>query len=73
MEAVARAVRPALSEPGAPDRLRGYAVLFQLWSMLGWLKDWEPGEDYTEWRPFRMLTALAGGNDACLAPLLAAG
>jgi len=73
VDAVAQFVRPGLSEPGARARLRGYAVLFQLWAMLGWLKHWEPGEDYTEWRPFRMLTALASGGDAYLTPLLAAG
>jgi scyllo-inosamine 4-kinase len=71
-EALAQAVRPALTAAGAPDRLRGYAVLYQLWSMLGWLKHWEPGEDYTTWRPFRRLTALADGDDAYLAPLLGA-
>jgi Ser/Thr protein kinase RdoA (MazF antagonist) len=68
-EALAQAVRPAPAAPGAPALLRGYAVLFQLWSMLGWLKHWEPGEDHTTWRPFRLLTALAGGDDAYLAPL----
>jgi Ser/Thr protein kinase RdoA (MazF antagonist) len=71
-EALAQAVRPALTAPGAPDRLRGYAVLFQLWSMLGWLKHWKPGEDHTTWRPFRLLTALAGSGDGYLAPLSAA-
>jgi hypothetical protein len=45
-------------------------VLFQLWSMLGWLKHWEPGEDYSAWRPYRRLTALADGDGAYLAPLL---
>ena len=70
VEAVARSVRPALGEPGARERLRGYAVLFQLWAMLGWLTHWEPGKDYTKWKPFRMLTALASGGDAYLSPLL---
>jgi hypothetical protein len=72
VEAVARSVRPAVSEPGSRARLRGYAVLYQLWSMLGWLKHWDPGEDYTTWLPFRRLTALAAGDGAYLAPLLAA-
>ena len=71
LEAAARSVRSALGDAGWPERARGYAVLFQLWSMLGWLKHWEPGEDYTEWLPFRKLTALASGSDAYLAPLLA--
>ena len=73
MEAVGREMRTALSEPGAPERLRGYAVLYQLWSMLGWLKHWDGKEDYTAWRPFRLLTALAAGDNVYLAPLLPEG
>lgn len=72
-ETLARAVLPALRAPGASARLRGYAVLFQLWSMLGWLRRRDEGEDFTAWRPFRLLTALADEDGAYLAPVLAAG
>ncbi|MBI3970061.1 MAG: aminoglycoside phosphotransferase family protein [Chloroflexi bacterium] len=68
--AVTRAVLPALREPGAADRLLGYAVLLQLWSMNGWLAHWDGWEDFTTWQPYRALTALAAGDSGYLASVL---
>ncbi len=71
--AVTDAVLPALRQSGAADRLLGYTILRQLWSMNLWLahvKDWELGEDWTAWKPHRALTSLASDHGGYLAPVL---
>jgi scyllo-inosamine 4-kinase len=68
--AVTGAVLPALREPGAADRLLGYAVLLQLWSMNKWLANWDGREDFTSWQPYRAVTALATGGGGFLAPVI---
>ncbi|MBI3971760.1 MAG: phosphotransferase [Chloroflexi bacterium] len=69
-DAVTRAVLPALREPGAADRLLGYAALLQLWSMHHDLAHWDGRDDFTTWQPCRALTALAAGDGGYLAPVL---
>lgn len=70
-----------MPEPAAaPPRSAPHPHVGALWQtpdyqqrwrhLLAWL-DARPGKDYTQWRPFRMLTALASGGNAYLAPLLA--
>lgn len=70
-EAVTLAVLPALREPGAADRLLGYAVLLHLWSTTRWLAEQHDPENGTGWQPHRALTALADGAGGYLAPVLA--
>lgn len=70
-EAAFRAGLPVLERPGARERLLGYAVLLQVWAMHKWLVHWDGRQDYTAWRPYQMLTALAAGDGGHLAPVLA--
>lgn len=70
---VTHAVLPTLRDVGAADRLVGYTILRQLWSMNGWLAhwtDWDLGEDWTAWKHHRALTSLASDHGGYLAPVL---
>jgi aminoglycoside phosphotransferase (APT) family kinase protein len=64
------AARPVLARPGSPDRLFGYAVLYDLWQLECWLA-YPDGEGPLEtWDPYRRLVSLAGGDGGFYRPLL---
>jgi aminoglycoside phosphotransferase len=69
-EAATNAVLPALGQPGAKDRLLGYAVLLKLWAVHKWLADGDDRAGFPTWQPHRELTELAAGNGGYLAPVL---
>jgi scyllo-inosamine 4-kinase len=68
---VAAIARAALGTPGAGERLLGYAILLELWSLENWLAKSDGREPYADWQPYRTLTGLAGGDGGYLAPVLA--
>ena len=68
--AATRAVLPALGQPGAKERLLGYAVLLKLWAVHKWLADGDDQADIPTWQPHRELTGLAVGDGGYLAPVL---
>jgi len=59
-----------ISSPGGADRLLGYALLLDLWSMENWLSKWDGRAPYVDWAPYRALTALADGVGGYLGPVL---
>jgi hypothetical protein len=69
-EATTDAVLPALGQPGAKDRLLGYAVLLKLWAVHKWLADRDDRSDVPTWQPHRELTDLAAGKGGYLVPVL---
>lgn len=69
-EAATNAVLPALGQPGARDRLLGYAVLLKLWAVHKWLVDGDDQADFPTWQPHRELAELAAGNGGYLGPVL---
>ena len=70
-QAVADIAVATISTPGGADRLLGFALLLDLWSMENWLSKWDGREPYADWAPYRALTALADGAGGYLAPVLA--
>jgi aminoglycoside phosphotransferase (APT) family kinase protein len=70
-EAAADIASTAVVTPGGSERLLGYAILLELWSMEHWLSKWDGVEPFAPWQPYRTLTALADGAGGYLAPVLA--
>jgi aminoglycoside phosphotransferase (APT) family kinase protein len=60
-----------ISTPDGADRLLGFALLLDLWSMEDWLSEWDGREPYVDWASYRALAALADGAGGYLAPVLA--
>ena len=60
----------AARTPGAADRLLGYTVLVDMWLVENELSQWDGREPWSNWAPFRALTALADGAGGHLAPVL---
>jgi scyllo-inosamine 4-kinase len=70
-QAVVEIAVATISTPSGADRLLGFALLLELWSMENWLSKWDGKEPYVDWAPYQALTSLAGGVGGYLAPLLA--
>ncbi|MBC8444851.1 MAG: aminoglycoside phosphotransferase family protein [Chloroflexi bacterium] len=69
--AVTEIAAATASSPGGEDRVLGYALLLDLWSMENWLSKWDGREPYVDWAPYRALTSLTDGAGGYLAPALA--
>lgn len=67
---VAELAAPILASPGSGERLRGYAILLELWQMENWLAHPEGEGPLETWDPYRRLLSLARGDGGYLAPLL---
>jgi aminoglycoside phosphotransferase len=70
-QAVSDIAVDTISTPDGADRLLGYALLLDLWSMENWLSKWDGQEPWGDWAPYRALTLLTDGTGGCLAPVLA--
>src|SRR5262249_39958309 len=70
-EATADLADPIIARPGGADRLPGYAMLFEVGVMAGWVLKGDGREPFDDWHPFRTLTSLADGSGGYLAPILA--
>jgi scyllo-inosamine 4-kinase len=63
-------VAPELAQPGAPERLLGYAILLEQWKLEDWLAHPDGVGALESWDPYRRLRSLANGQGGYLAPLL---
>ena len=70
-QAVSDIAVDTISTPDGADRLLGYALLLDLWSMENWLSKWDRREPWGDWAPYRALTLLTDGAGGYLAPVLA--
>lgn len=70
-QAVSDIAVDTISTPDGADRLLGFALLLDLWSMENWLSKWDGREPWVGWAPYQALTSLADGAGGYLAPVLA--
>jgi len=70
-QAVSDIAVDTISTPDGADRLLGFALLLDLWSMENWLSKWDGRELWGDWAPYRALTLLTDGTGGYLAPVLA--